>query len=152
MYIYTYICLYILHLNSILIVLWELDIFQSILGVFLKAILYIKRFMDLLCLKKGSPVAEPLGWGSWKWWFTNGALTHQEERNKGKTLTRLFWPHKSVSWEERLPAAQSPHVALAERCISSLARTARLSRRIKIPELKSTWGKIKLTNQNETEV
>lgn len=97
--------------------------------------------MDLLCLKKGSPAAGPLGGGSWRWWFISGARTHQEGRKKGKTPDQPILTSRECSVERKRPsAAQPPRVA--RRCTSSLAHTARLSRRIKTSRLKSAWEKL----------
>lgn len=96
--------------------------------------------MDLFCLKKGSPAAGPLDGGSWRWCFRSGARTHQEDRKKGKTPDQPILTSQECSVErKRLQAAQPPRVA--RRCISSLARTARLNRGITASELKSAWEK-----------
>lgn len=104
------VCTHTLQLDPILILL--LWYFQSNLGIFLKAVLDIQRFRDLLCFlkKKGSPAAGPLRGGSWRRWFRSGAGAHQEDRQKGKTdawpayfdLTRAF------SWEEEAASCTAP--------------------------------------------
>jgi hypothetical protein len=37
------------------------DIFKAIWESFIKAVLHLQRFMDLLSIKRGSPAAGPVG-------------------------------------------------------------------------------------------
>lgn len=111
--------------------------FQSNLGVFFKAVLYIQRFMDLL--KGRLTHSMNTRWGQLKMMVQKwGSHSPRGQKEKKKWLTNLFWSHESVSWQKS-PAAQPPCVTRTS--TSSLAHIARLSRRIKMSELKSTWEK-----------
>lgn len=63
--------------------------FQSNLGVFLKAVLYIQRFMGLLCLKEGSP-AEPLVGAAEDDGSEVGPVLTKRTERKARCLTSLF--------------------------------------------------------------